>query len=60
MSDERKLADYADMRRTMERVNRVHVLDGSTCPHPDCEGTIRKTGGNVACDTCGRLIASIR
>ena len=54
--DERRLADFTDMRRTMEQTNEIHVLEGRACPRPGCEGTISRKGNEVLCDTCDRLI----
>ena len=56
MAEKSELADYADMRQTMERVNQIDVLDGRTCPHPDCDGTVDRREDGVVCGACDRWL----
>lgn len=56
MAGETELADYADMQRAMERTNQIDVLDGRTCPYPDCEGTVVREEEGSVCEDCDRWL----
>lgn len=47
-----EVPDFAEMRRTMERDNRRHVLDGIGCLRPSCGGTLEHREEAVECSEC--------
>ncbi|MFB6131006.1 MAG: hypothetical protein ABEJ28_09320 [Salinigranum sp.] len=44
------MTSYAEMHRMLAEVNGFDALDGLVCPHPACQGTLRRSGGVVRCD----------
>ena len=56
MTETPKLADYADMNRTMSRFSPVDVLAGQTCPGLGCDGTIGREENGAICRSCGRWL----
>lgn len=56
MQDQSEVADYADMRRTMDRLNPVDVLEGQTCPDPGCDGTVSRRDAGAVCGDCERWL----
>lgn len=59
MIDGHDLADYADMRRAMRRVNQAGLLSGGTCPDPGCQGTPVWGESGVVCGECDRWIVRL-
>lgn len=51
-----EVPDFAEMRRSMERDNRRHVLDGVGCLRPSCGGTLEHQGEAVRCTVCDARI----
>lgn len=52
MSYEPRLPDYATMRRTMRRLSIDQGGRYIPCPNATCRGTLRSTGGEMACTAC--------
>lgn len=47
-----EVPDFAEMRRTMERDNRRHVMDGMGCLRPSCDGILECDDVAVRCTDC--------
>lgn len=59
MAEKPEMADYADMQQTMERMNQIDILDGRTCPHTGCAGTVVRQDDGVVCGDCGRWLVRL-